>query len=170
MNLSRSCISLYLLIACGFLSLSPLLVLGKLDARISQTFQQTSLSKNLNKLSLPVKGSIAGSTEMVGLPKQPWKGLYFKTNPEAKVSSICAGTVRFSGEFPGFGLSIVIEDPEGMLLFYGNNSDVYKKVNDPVSYAEVIAKVGLISKNMPGSYLEVSQNSTSLNLQPLFSA
>lgn len=109
------------------------------------------------KLSLPVKGHVAGRfghiREKGGAT---WQGLFIRAAEGAEVRAVASGSVVFSDWLRGFGNLLVIDHGDDFLSVYGNNESLLAAVGASVKNGEPIATVGNTGGNPDsGLYFEL---------------
>ncbi|MCF8198634.1 MAG: peptidoglycan DD-metalloendopeptidase family protein [Sulfuritalea sp.] len=109
------------------------------------------------KLSLPVKGQVAGRfghiREKGGAT---WRGLFIRAAEGAEVRAVASGAVVFSDWLRGFGNLLVIDHGDDFLSVYGNNESLLAAVGETVKSGEPIATVGNTGGNPDsGLYFEL---------------
>ena len=108
------------------------------------------------KLTLPVKGTLAGR---FGAPRPEggtWKGLFIRAGEGGEVRAVAAGRVVFADWLRGFGNLLIIDHDDGFLSVYGNNQSLLRQPGDETRGGEVVATVGNSGGNPEsGLYFEL---------------
>ncbi|MCF8179461.1 MAG: peptidoglycan DD-metalloendopeptidase family protein [Sulfuritalea sp.] len=109
------------------------------------------------KLSLPVKGHVAGRfghhREEGGAT---WRGLFIRAAEGTAVKAVADGSVVFSDWLRGFGNLLIIDHGDDFLSIYGNNESLLTSVGTPVNNGEAVATVGNSGGNPEsGLYFEL---------------
>jgi len=108
------------------------------------------------RLSLPVKGTLAGR---FGTPRPEggtWKGLFIRAGEGDSVRAVAAGRVVFADWLRGFGNLLIIDHDDGFLSVYGNNQSLLRQPGDETRGGEVVATVGNSGGNPEsGLYFEL---------------
>jgi septal ring factor EnvC (AmiA/AmiB activator) len=108
------------------------------------------------KLSLPVKGTLAGRFGAARPEGGTWKGLFIRAGEGDEVRAVAAGRVVFADWLRGFGNLLIIDHDDGFLSVYGNNHSLLRQPGDETRGGEVVATVGNSGGNPEsGLYFEL---------------
>jgi murein DD-endopeptidase MepM/ murein hydrolase activator NlpD len=92
------------------------------------------------------------------------KGIDFAASAGAKVLSVAAGVVTWSGMREGFGVLIEVAHGNGLVTRYAHNSRALVNVGDTVQRGQAIAVVGSTGRSTgPHVHFEVLKNSIAIN-------
>lgn len=104
---------------------------------------QQAFSKLRGRLSLPVRGELAGR---FGTPRRDggltWKGLFLATRSGEAVKAVAPGRVVFADWLRGFGNMLIVDHGEGYMSLYGYNETLLKRVGDEINGGDTVATVG----------------------------
>lgn len=123
----------------------------------SAAFDGKSFDELKGRLSLPVRGELAGE---FGRPRAGggtlWKGVFIAAKSGEDVKAVAGGRVVFADWLRGFGNLLIIDHGAAYMSLYANNEALYKQVGEPVSGGETIATVGNSGGNADsGLYFEL---------------
>ncbi len=92
------------------------------------------------------------------------KGIDIKSSFKKKVRASSSGKVVFCGTVRGYGLTIIIEHPQGYYTLYSNNFQSLVKTYEYVRKGQVIALLGMDSWNKePILHFEIRKKQKPLN-------
>lgn len=109
------------------------------------------------KLSLPVKGHVAGRFGHVREKGgATWRGLFIRAVEGTEVKAVASGAVVFSDWLRGFGNLLIIDHGDDFLSVYGNNESLLAAEGASVKSGEPVATVGNSGGNPDsGLYFEL---------------
>ncbi len=123
----------------------------------------THFIKSTLKFVWPVKGVIVGTFNQIK-NNDFNRGIDIKTNYRALVRASERGKVAFVGALRGFGKTIIISHPKGLITVYTNNCEVFVKEEKEVEKGEIIGRVGLDPwTGEPILHFEVRKNTVPVN-------
>lgn len=134
----------------------------------NETFLDQSFFEIKGKMPRPVSGIVY---KRYGLDysekyktKQIHKGLFISARSGSDVKSVFDGKVVFSGDIPGYGLSLIVDHGDNYHTAYFYNRSLSKKMGDQVIQNEVVAVSGYSPVHKrPGLYFELRHYSEALD-------
>lgn len=120
------------------------------------------LTHHKGKFPWPLHGKVVesfGSTIAQSQLKQ--SGVLIGGTAKQAVTAVAPGKVIFANSMSGYGLLLIVAHGNGYMTLYGNNTILYKKVNDTVKTGELIGRLGDASKNV--LYFGLRKNGKPIN-------
>ncbi len=112
------------------------------NLRVAQSMPEPSRSLSMPKLmKLPIAGTITSS---FGWRKAGFHhGIDIANKIGTPIQAAAAGTVSFTGYKPVYGLTVIIDHPDGKQTLYAHTQKTFVHKGEQVSQGETIAAVGM---------------------------
>ncbi|MDD4803516.1 MAG: LysM peptidoglycan-binding domain-containing M23 family metallopeptidase, partial [Syntrophomonas sp.] len=114
---------------------------GSNNIRVAQAIPEPSRGLSVPKLIWPIAGTISSA---YGWRKGGFHhGLDIANKIGTPIKAVAEGTVSFSGHKPVYGLTVILDHPDGKQTLYAHAQKTYVKKGQQVKQGEILATVGI---------------------------